>query len=83
MKAALAAALVAGALAGAAYPSVDLALACRQPSSEACVWGKAYFPFTLGLSLVLVGGVTATVVYLLLRRRSKEKRPGEETGAQR
>lgn len=73
-RASLLIALSAGLLAGIAYPFVDLALACRVPDSEACVWGKAYLPLTLGLSVVIVGGAVAGLVYAALawqrRRRS-------------
>ena len=66
----LAVALCAGVGTGVAYPYLDLALACRNPFSEACVWGKAFFSLTMGVSLVLVNGVTTGVVYGLLRWRS-------------
>lgn len=73
-RAALLIALCAGLLAGIAYPFVDLAFACRLPQSEACVWGKAYLPLTLGLSVVIVGGAVAGLAYAVLawqrRRRS-------------
>lgn len=68
-RAALLRALALGAAAGIAYPLVDLALACRAPGSEACVWGKAYLPLTLAVSLALVGGVVAALAYAVLRRR--------------
>ena len=60
-----------GLLAGVGYPFVDIAIACRVPTSEACVWGKAYFPLTLSLSVVIVGGTVAGLVYagLMWRRR--------------
>lgn len=56
---------------GIGYPYLDLALACRIPDSEACVWGKAYFPLTMGLSLTLLGGLAAGLVYAVVvwRRR--------------
>lgn len=54
---------------GIAYPFADRWLACRVPVSEACVWGKAYFPLTLGVSIVLLGGITAGILYAVLRRR--------------
>jgi hypothetical protein len=65
-------ALAGGLVAGVGYPFIDLFLACRIPESEACVWGKAYFPLTLALSVVLIGGTTTGVLYLVLRwfRRS-------------
>jgi hypothetical protein len=67
-------ALAAGAAIGAAYPYIEIALACRAPASEACVWGKAYFSLTLTVSLVLLGPLAAGVVYALLvwlRRRPR------------
>ena len=70
-------ALSVGLLVGVAYPYLDLAAACRIPDSEACVWGKAYFPLTLGLSLVLLGGTAAGVVYLALSWR---RRKGGDAG---
>jgi len=66
----LAVPLLVGAIVGVGYPLVDLALSCRVPDSEACVWGKAYLPLTLGLSLLVLGGLAALVTHALLRRRS-------------
>lgn len=66
-------AILVGLAVGVGYPYVDLALACRQADSEACVWGKAYFALSLGLSVVLIGGLTAGVMYMALaywRKRS-------------
>lgn len=48
-------ALCVGLAVGVGYPLVDVGLACRAPTSEACVWGKAYFPLTLGLSVLILG----------------------------
>jgi len=64
--------LLVGVAVGVAYPLVDLALSCRVPVSEACVWGKAYLPLTLGVSLVLLGGISALVTYALVRRRGNK-----------
>ena len=65
-----------GLLVGIGYPFIDLALACRAPSSESCVWGKAYFPLTLTVSLILLGGAVTGLVYAALmwwrRRRSRD-----------
>jgi hypothetical protein len=58
-----------GAAVGIAYPFIDLGLSCRVPASEACVWGKAYFSLTLGVSVVLLGGITAGILYAVLVRR--------------
>ena len=72
-RSALITAVVVGLLAAVGYPFVDLAIACRAPTSEACVWGKAYFPLTLALSVVIVGGTVTAVVYagVIWRRRRR------------
>jgi hypothetical protein len=59
-------ALAIGLLVGLIYPVVDLGVACRKPTSEACVWGKAYLPLTLGASVMLLGGVVTALVYAAL-----------------
>lgn len=71
-------ALSAGLIAGVGYPIVDLALACRAPTSEACVWGKALFPLTLGVSAVVLGGVATAVLYAVLVRR-RRRRPRDNS----
>lgn len=61
-----------GAAIGVGYPFLDVALACRVPDAEACVWGKAYFPLTLSISVVVLGGVAAVLVYaVLIWRRNR------------
>lgn len=76
-RAALLIALFFGAVIGIGYPFLDVALACRVPDSEACVWGKAYFPLTLTISVVVLGGVAAGLVYaVLIWRRSRK--PGND-----
>jgi hypothetical protein len=65
-RASLVIALLTGAVVGIGYPYLDVALACRVPDSEACVWGKAYFPLTLTVSVVMLGGVAAGLVYAVL-----------------
>jgi hypothetical protein len=74
-RGALLIALLTGAVVGIAYPYLDLALACRVPDSEACVWGKAYFPLTLTLSVVMLGGIATGLAYaaLMWRRNKKER----------
>ena len=67
-------ALFVGALIGIGYPILDLAWACRSPESEACVWGKAYFPLTVTISVVLLGGAAAGLLYVLLMRRRNRDR---------
>ena len=69
-------ALSVGLMVGVGYPLVDVALACRVPISEACVWGKAYFLLTLSVSVVLLGGVVTGLLYAVLiwwgRRQSRD-----------
>ena len=72
-RGALLIALFIGLVVGVSYPYLDIAAACRIPESEACVWGKAYFPLTLGASLVFLGGPTAGLLYAALAWRRKHK----------
>lgn len=65
-------AVAVGLIAGIGYAVMDVALACRVPTSEACVWGKAYFPLALGASVLLVGGVVATLLYAVLAWRRRD-----------
>lgn len=68
-------AFAAGLLVGISYPYVDIALACREPMSEACVWGKAYFALTMAVSVVLLGGIVTGVLYaVLMWRRHRQSR---------
>lgn len=68
-------ALVVGLSAGVGYPVVSVAVACGAPSSEACVWGKAYLPLNLTISVVVVGGiVTGLCLAVLTWRRSHASR---------
>ena len=60
-------AVASGLTAGAGYPLIDLLLACRVALSEACVWGKAYLPAALALSVVLLGGLVGGLVYGWIR----------------
>lgn len=71
-------ALAAGLVVGVGYPFIDLALACRIPTSEACVWGKAYLSLTLSVSVILLGGTAAGLLYfaLIWLRRPKSRDDG-------
>ena len=66
-------ALTVGLMVGIGYPFVDISLACRAPTSEACVWGKAYLPLTLSVSVVLLGGVVAALLYYVLTRKRRSQ----------
>ena len=67
-------ALSIGLVVGTGYPFVELGLACRAPTSEACVWGKAYWPLTLSVSVVLLGGVVTGLLYAVLVWRRRRQR---------
>jgi hypothetical protein len=71
--------LVAAAAVGVAAPNLEVALKCRQPSSEACVWSKSYLPLTRPLYFVLFGLLTYAVLSLILwmvaRARKAPSRP--------
>ena len=54
---------IVGLIAGVAYPFVDILVRCHAPTSEACVWGKAYFMLTVAVSVPLIGAVAAAVAY--------------------
>jgi hypothetical protein len=64
-------ALTLGAIVAVAYPFADLAWSCRFPESEACVWGKAYLPLSLVLSVALIGSIVAALTYAILVRRHR------------
>jgi hypothetical protein len=66
-------ALAVGALVGVGYPIVDVLMACRAPDSEACVWGKAYLPLSLALSVPLLGGSVAGLLYVAQRAWRKRR----------
>jgi hypothetical protein len=59
-------ALAAGALVALGVPFGELWRACRAPTSEACVWGKALLPVSLGVGVVL-GIAAAAVAYAVVR----------------
>ena len=67
-------ALCVGLIVGAGYPFVDVGLACRTLTSVACVWGKAYFPLTLSVSVVVLGGVVTGLLYAVLIWRRRPSR---------
>jgi hypothetical protein len=56
---------------GLAAPHAELWVKCRAPSSEACVWGRAYLPVTVPVYLVVVGGLTYAVLASAARRKRK------------
>jgi hypothetical protein len=56
---------------GAIFSWGKLAYHCRRPIAEACVWGKAYMPFTFPVETVLSGAAVFAVWAAL--RRSPER----------
>jgi hypothetical protein len=75
-RARLLVAALAGAAVGMGYPYLDVALKCRAPASEACVWGKAYFSLTLTVSIVVLGSLAAGLTYALLTWYGRRKDGG-------
>lgn len=67
-------ATLAGVVAALAVPFGNLWLKCQVPTSEACVWSKAYLPLSLGLTTVILG-VPVFIVTLMLLRRYAATRP--------
>lgn len=67
-----------GVVVGAALPFIDVALSCRAPESEACVWGKAYLPLSLSISIPLIGSVVAAVAYALMAWRNGREREHDD-----
>ena len=55
---------------GAALSLFKLLLHCRNASSEACVWGKAYLPIELPIEAVIFGA--GIFVILTMMRRPPE-----------
>ena len=52
---------------GLAAPYVELAVKCRDRSSEACVWGRSYLPLTRVVYFVLFGLLTYGALALAAR----------------
>jgi len=71
-------AVIIGVVVGAASPFIDVALSCRAPESEACVWGKAYLPLSLSISIPLIGSVVAVLAYALMAWRTRRARENDD-----
>ena len=65
-------ALAVGSLMAFPLPLVEVWYKCREPVSEACVWGKALLPLTL--SVFGVFGLLAGVITFLLVRAAQRRR---------
>ena len=52
---------------GLLAPYAELAVKCRRPASEACVWAKAYLPLTRPVYFALFGLLTYGALALLAR----------------
>ncbi len=70
--------IVLAALVGLAAPYAELAVYCRAPVSEACVWGRAYLPLTRPVYFVLFGLLAYAVLSLLARRPWRRPGPGDD-----
>ena len=77
-------ATLAGALAlGATVSLAKLWFFCRQPESEACVWGKAYLPLSLPFEAVAVGCVVLMILagVRMLTRKAADAAAPDPTGS--
>lgn len=59
------------ALLAAGVPLLERWIKCQQPSSEACVWAKAFLPLSFGIGTVL-GVLAALVTWFLLGARGRK-----------
>jgi hypothetical protein len=67
-------AVLVGVVATLVVPFGNLWLKCLQPTSEACVWSRAYLPLSLAFTAVFLG-VPALALTLFLLRRYAATRP--------
>ncbi|HET9426432.1 MAG TPA: hypothetical protein VFO55_13765 [Gemmatimonadaceae bacterium] len=73
--------LALAAVVGIAYPYLEIAWKCRAgaSSSEACVWGRAYFPLSRWVEPLLVAPIAFLAIMLidryLVRRRQADSPP--------
>ena len=75
-------ALVLGFAIGVALPFLQVWLACGNPQSEACVWGKSLLPLTVSLSAVLFGAIIALAIFGVLEsRRTASREQATANGA--
>ena len=58
------------ALVGAGVPLLERWFKCLEPTSEGCVWAKAYLPLSFALWTV-VGAVVAAIAWHLLRGKGR------------
>ena len=72
-----AAALIIGPVVGVAYPFIQVAVDCREPASEACVWGKALLPLSVAVSVVILGALASMCVFAVLEWRRRAKQPDD------
>ena len=65
---------------GLAEPYVELAWKCREgfEASEACVWGRSYFPLGRAVGLILITPLAFVMLWVgrrIWRRRGHASRP--------
>jgi hypothetical protein len=61
-------AVAVGLVATVVVPFGNLWLKCQLPTSEACVWSRAYLPLSLAFTAVVVGLPAFGLTLFLLRR---------------
>jgi hypothetical protein len=59
---------------GLAYPLLELALKCRHPDSEACVWARAYWHLSIWIEppiVAVIAAIVLAVAIAVVRRASR------------
>ena len=59
---------------GLAYPLLELALKCRRPDSEACVWARAYWHLSIWIEppiVAVIAAIVLAVAIAVVRRASR------------
>jgi hypothetical protein len=59
---------------GVAFPYVELTWKCRQglEASEACVWGRAYFPLTRAVEPLIIAPILFGVLTWIARLGARQ-----------
>ncbi len=58
---------------GISIPLIQVWLACRDPMSEPCVWGKAFLRLSVPVHAVVVGGILFGVFTIVGIARDKRR----------
>jgi len=65
---------IAAVVVGVGAPRLEVAVACRRPISEPCVWGRAYLPVNVAATLVILGVPIFGFVARMTGRRARGRK---------